>query len=66
MIHNTFNKPDTLLWESDTPEGDALRKSWRDDARSASYALNGATIALYSYDDVLLDAINYGLGNTNV
>ena len=66
MIHNTLNKSDTLLWESDTPEGEALRKSWRNDARSCSYALNGATIELYSYDNVLLDAINYGLEHAHV
>ena len=59
MIHNTLNQSDTRLWESDTPEGEALRKSWRNAARSASYALNGATIELYSYDDILLDAINW-------
>ena len=66
MIHNTLNQSDTLLWESDTPEGGALRKSWRNAARSASYALNGATIELYSYDDVLLDAINYCLEANHV
>lgn len=55
----TFNKCSTELWDSDTPESERFRKFWREEARSISKKLNGATIELYSYEDVLLDAITY-------
>jgi hypothetical protein len=59
MIHNTLNKYETDLWDSNTPEGEALRKAWRKEAQAVSKELNGTLIELYSYDNILLDAITY-------
>jgi hypothetical protein len=59
MTSKTLNKYDTELWDSDAPEGEALRKAWRKEAQAASKELNGTLIELYSYDNILLDAITY-------
>ena len=51
----TFNKYCTELWDSN----ESFRKFWRKEAHSVSKELNGTLIELYSYDNILLDAITY-------
>jgi hypothetical protein len=56
-ISNTLTEQETQLWESDSPEAARFRAKWRKDAISASYALNGASIELYSHDGIMLDSV---------